>query len=74
MLEVTQQILTSARGMCSTRFRFMLLCLTGVLSSSCEKSDSPVDAALAQSICGRGIAEQPAFSQLFVQVAMSKTA
>jgi hypothetical protein len=41
MLEVTQQILTSARGTRSTRFRFVLLCFTGVLSSSCEKSDSP---------------------------------
>src|ERR1700730_4133171 len=37
-------------GMCSARFRFVLLCLTGVLSSWCEKSDSPVDAALAQSM------------------------
>jgi len=36
--------------MCSARFRFVLLCFTGVLSSSCEKSDSPVDAALAQSM------------------------
>jgi uncharacterized protein (DUF305 family) len=50
MLEVTQQILTSARGMCSARFRLVLLCFTGVLSSACEKSDSPVDAALAQSM------------------------
>ena len=39
--------------MCSARFRFVLLCLTGVLSSSCEKSDSPVDAvdaALAETM------------------------
>jgi uncharacterized protein (DUF305 family) len=50
MLEVTQQILTSARGMCSARFRLVLLCVTGLLSTSCEKSDSPVDAALAQSM------------------------
>ena len=50
MLKVTRQILTSARGTCSARFRFVLLCFTGVLSSSCEKSDSPVDAALAQSM------------------------
>jgi uncharacterized protein (DUF305 family) len=49
MLKVTQ-IFTSARGMCSARFRFVLLCFTGVLSTSCEKSDSPVDAALAQSM------------------------
>jgi hypothetical protein len=53
MLEVTQQILTSARGTCSARFRFVLLCFIALLSSSCEKSDSPaapVDAALAQSM------------------------
>jgi uncharacterized protein (DUF305 family) len=50
MLEVTQQILTSARDMCSARFRFILLFFTGVLSTSCEKSNSPVDAALAQSM------------------------
>jgi hypothetical protein len=50
MLEVTQQIFTSARGMCLARFRFVLLCFTGVLSTSCEKFDSPVDAALAQSM------------------------
>jgi uncharacterized protein (DUF305 family) len=50
MLEVTQQILTSARDMCSARFRFILLCFTGVLSTACEKSNSPVDAALAQSM------------------------
>jgi hypothetical protein len=37
-------------GMCSTRFRFVLLCLAGLLSSSCERSDPPVDAALAQSM------------------------
>jgi uncharacterized protein (DUF305 family) len=36
--------------MCSAGLRFVLLCLTGVLSSSCEKSDLPVDAALAQSM------------------------
>ena len=36
--------------MCSARFRFVLLCFTGALLSSCEKSDSPVDAALAQSM------------------------
>jgi uncharacterized protein (DUF305 family) len=42
MREVTQQILTSARG----------TCFAGVLSSSCENSDSPVDAALAESISG----------------------
>jgi uncharacterized protein (DUF305 family) len=36
--------------MCSARFRFVLLCFTGLLSASCEKSDSPVDAALAQSM------------------------
>jgi Domain of unknown function (DUF305) len=53
MLEVTEQILTSARGTCSARFRFVLLCFIALLSSSCEKSDSlaaPVDAALAQSM------------------------
>jgi hypothetical protein len=42
MREVTQQILTSACG----------TCFAGVLSSSCENSDSPVDAALAESISG----------------------
>jgi uncharacterized protein (DUF305 family) len=42
--------MTSARGMCSTCFRFVLLCFSGVLSTSCEKPDSPVDAALAQSM------------------------
>ena len=36
--------------MCSARIRFVLLCFTGALLSSCEKSDSPVDAALAQSM------------------------
>jgi uncharacterized protein (DUF305 family) len=36
--------------MCSARFRFVLLCFTGALLSSCEKSDSPVDVALAQSM------------------------
>jgi len=36
--------------MCSARFRFVLLCFAGVFSTSCEKSDSPVDAALAQSM------------------------
>jgi uncharacterized protein (DUF305 family) len=53
MLEETQQILTSARGTCSARFRFVLLCFIALLSSSCEKSGSPappVDAALAQSM------------------------
>jgi hypothetical protein len=56
MLEVTQQILTSARGTCSARFRFVLLCFIALLSSSCEKSDSPeksdppVDTALAQTM------------------------
>jgi uncharacterized protein (DUF305 family) len=53
MLEVTQQILTSARGACSARFRFVLLCFIALLSSSCEKSGSPappVDAALAQTM------------------------
>jgi Domain of unknown function (DUF305) len=37
-------------GMCSARFRFVLLCFIGLLLSSCEKSDSPVDAALGQSM------------------------
>ena len=53
MLEVTQQILTSARGTRSARFRFVLLCLIALLASSCQNSDSPaapVDAALAQSM------------------------
>jgi uncharacterized protein (DUF305 family) len=36
--------------MCSARFRLVLLCFTGLLSTSCEKSDSPVAAALAQSM------------------------
>jgi Domain of unknown function (DUF305) len=36
--------------MCSVRFCFVLLGFTGVLLSSCEKSDSPVDTALAQSM------------------------
>jgi len=49
MIKVGQQILTSARGTCSGRFRFVLLCFI-VLLSSCEKSNSPVDAALAQTM------------------------
>ena len=52
MIKVIQQILTSARGTCSARFRFVLLCFI-VLLSSCEKSNSPidaVDAALAQTM------------------------
>jgi hypothetical protein len=36
--------------MCSARFRLVLLYFPGVLSTSCEKSDSPVDAALAHSM------------------------
>lgn len=36
--------------MCSARFRFVLLCFAAVFSTWCEKSDSPVDAALAQSM------------------------
>jgi uncharacterized protein (DUF305 family) len=36
--------------MCFTRFRFVLLCLSGILFTSCEKADSPVDAALAQTM------------------------
>jgi uncharacterized protein (DUF305 family) len=36
--------------MSSARFRFVLFCLAGVLLSSCEKSDPPVDTALAQSM------------------------
>jgi uncharacterized protein (DUF305 family) len=36
--------------MWSARFRLVLLCFTGLLSTSCEKSDSPVDAALDQSM------------------------
>jgi uncharacterized protein (DUF305 family) len=36
--------------MCQVRLRFVLLCFTSILSTSCEKSDSPVDVALAQSM------------------------
>ena len=36
--------------MCCLRFRSVVLCFMGVLTTSCEKSDSPVDAALAQSM------------------------
>ena len=36
--------------MCCLRFRVVVLCFMGVLTTSCEKSDSPVDAALAQSM------------------------
>jgi uncharacterized protein (DUF305 family) len=36
--------------MCSARIRFVLLCFTGALLSSCQRSDSPADAALAQSM------------------------
>ena len=53
MPEVTQQILTSARGTRPARFRFVLLCFIALLSSSCQNSDSPaapVDTALAQSM------------------------
>jgi uncharacterized protein (DUF305 family) len=32
------------------RFRDVLLCFISVLSTSCEKADSPVDVALAQSM------------------------
>ena len=42
-----------SRGMCLGRFRFVLLSLAVVLLSSCEKSDSPVDAvdaALAETM------------------------
>jgi uncharacterized protein (DUF305 family) len=33
-----------------TRFHFVLLCLSGIFFTSCEKADSPVDAALAQTM------------------------
>jgi Uncharacterized protein conserved in bacteria len=36
--------------MCSLHFRCVVLCFTGVLTASCEKSVSPVDAALAQTM------------------------
>jgi uncharacterized protein (DUF305 family) len=36
--------------MCPVRLRFVLLCFTSILSTSCEKSDSAVDVALAQSM------------------------
>jgi uncharacterized protein (DUF305 family) len=36
--------------MSSARLRFVLLCFTGILSTSCEKSGSPVDLALEQSM------------------------
>jgi hypothetical protein len=49
MIKVGQQILTSARGICSGCFRFEVLCFI-VLLSSCEKSNSPIDAALAQTM------------------------
>ena len=41
---------TSARDIWSARFRFVLLCFAGLLSTSCENPDSPVDAALAHSM------------------------
>jgi len=36
--------------MCSARSRFVLLCFTGILSTSGEKTGSPVDLALEQSM------------------------
>src|ERR1700747_3413543 len=36
--------------MCPVRLPFVLLCFISVLSTSCEKSDSPVDIALAESM------------------------
>lgn len=32
------------------RLRYVLFCFTSIFSTSCEKSDSPVDTALAQSM------------------------
>jgi uncharacterized protein (DUF305 family) len=36
--------------MCPVRLPFVLLCFTSILSTSCEKSDSAVDIALAKSM------------------------
>ena len=36
--------------MCPVRLRLVLLCFTSILSTSCEKSGSPVDVALAESM------------------------
>jgi uncharacterized protein (DUF305 family) len=36
--------------MCPLRLPFLMCCFTSILLTSCEKSDSPVDVALAQSM------------------------
>src|SRR6202049_1786665 len=46
----SQKKSTEIWNMCAVRLLFVLLCFISVLSTSCEKSDSPVDIALAESI------------------------
>jgi hypothetical protein len=36
--------------MCFARFRIVLLCFGSILFTSCKKVDSPVDAALTQTM------------------------